>query len=110
MCSQPECNSDKNTTILSGPFEKFPKVYLVQVVGTEKELLWNEMVQKHHYLGFKQLLGKRLKYLAFIEERPVAALSWSAPAKRINARDSFIGWSDDSRKKLLQCIVANSSY
>jgi len=110
MCSQPECNSDKNTTILSGPFEKFPKVYLVQVVGTEKESLWNEMVQKHHYLGFKQLLGKRLKYLAFIEERPVAALSWSAPAKRINARDSFIGWSDDSRKKLLQCIVANSRF
>ncbi|MEA3466866.1 MAG: DUF4338 domain-containing protein, partial [Thermodesulfobacteriota bacterium] len=110
MCIQPECNSNKKTTILPGSFEKFPKVSLTQVVGTEKESLWNELVQTHHYLGFKNLLGKRLKYLALIEERPVVALSWSAPAKRINARDSFIGWSDDSRKKSLQCIVANSRF
>ncbi len=110
MCTQPECNSNKKTTVLSGSFEKFPKVYLAQVDRTEKESLWNELVQTHHYLGFKQLLGKRLKYLAFIEEYPVAALSWSAPAKRIKARDSFIGWSDDSRKKSLQCIVGNSRF
>jgi SRSO17 transposase len=110
MCTQFECNSNKKTTVLSGSFEKFPKVYLTQVLGTVKESLWNELVQTHHYLGFKQLLGKRLKYLAFIEKRPVAALSWSAPAKRINARDSFIGWSDDSRKKSLQRIVANSRF
>lgn len=110
MCSQPGCNSNKKATVLPGSFEKFPKVSLIQINGTEKESLWNELVQTHHYLGFKKLLGKRLKYLAFIEERPVAALSWSAPAKRINARDSFIGWSDDARKKSLQCIVANSRF
>ncbi len=110
MCTQPEWNVDKKARILQGSFKKFPKVFLAQVVGTEKELLWNELVQTHHYLGFKQLLGKRLKYLAFIEERPVAALSWSAPAKRIQARDSFIGWSDDSRKKSLRYIVANSRF
>ncbi len=110
MCTQPEWNVDKKARILQGSFKKFPKVFLAQVVGTEKESLWNELVQTHHYLGFKQLLGKRLKYLAFIEERPVAALSWSAPAKRIQARDSFIGWSDDSRKKSLRYIVANSRF
>ena len=109
MCS-PECNVDKKAKILQGASKKFPEVYLAQVVGTEKESLWDELVRTHHYLSFKQLLGKRLKYLAFIQNRPVAALSWSAPAKRINARDSFIGWSDDSRKKSLQCIVANSRF
>jgi hypothetical protein len=90
--------------------EKFPKVYLTQVDETEDEPLWNELVQTHHYLSFKKLLGKRLKYLAFIQDCPIAALSWSAPAKRINARDSFIGWSDDLRKKLLHSIVANSRF
>ena len=90
MCTQPKCSFNKKTTILPGSYKKLPKVDLAQVVGTESESLWNELVQRHHYLSFKKLLGKRLKYLAFIQEHPVAALSWSAPAKRIKARDSFI--------------------
>ena len=110
MCTQPKCSFNKKTTILPGSYKKLPKVDLAQVVGTESESLWNELVQRHHYLSFKKLLGKRLKYLAFIQEHPVAALSWSAPAKRIKARDSFIGWSDETRKKSLQCIVANSRF
>jgi len=110
VSTQPEWNVDKKAIIFQGSLKKFPKVYLAQVVGTEKESLWDELVQTHHYLSFKRLLGKRLKYLAFIQERPIAALSWSAPAKRINARDSFIGWSDDLRKKSLQYIVANSRF
>jgi len=110
VSTQPEWNVDKKARIFQGSLKKFPKVYLAQVVGTEKESLWDELVQTHHYLSFKRLLGKRLKYLAFIQERPIAALSWSAPAKRINARDSFIGWSDDLRKKSLQYIVANSRF
>ena len=55
-------------------------------------------------------MGKRLKYLAFIEDCPVAALSWSAPAKRLGARDKFIGWSDDSRQRSLHRIAANSRF
>ncbi len=109
MCCQSTSNVDKKAMI-EELIKKFPEVYLVQVVGTEKESLWDELVRTHHYLSFKRLLGKRLKYLAFIQNRPVAALSWSAPAKRISARDRFIGWTDDSRKKSLQHIVANSRF
>ena len=110
MCTQSEYSYIPKTCILTGLLKDFSKVHLIQVNGTEDEPLWNKLVQTHHYLGFKKLLGKRLKYLAFIQECPVAALSWSAPAKRINARDSFIGWSDDSRKKSLHNIVANSRF
>ena len=110
MFAQVEYNINKKLNILSGSLKKFPEVDLKQVDGTNIEPLWNELVSTHHYLGFKRLLGKRLKYLAFIQQHPVAALSWSAPAKRINARDSFIGWSDDLRKKSLSTIVANSRF
>ena len=110
MFTQVEYNINQKSHSLSGSLKKFPKVYLKQVCGTETEPLWNELVNTYHYLGFKQLLGKRLKYLAFIQQYPVAALSWSAPAKRINARDSFLGWSDGLRKKSLSSIVANSRF
>ena len=55
-------------------------------------------------------MGKRLKYLALIHKFPAAALSWSAPAKRINARDRFIGWTDGLRQKSLFRIAANSRF
>ena len=110
MYTQVKFNILKKSNILSGSLEKFSNVDLEQVYGTKLEPLWDELVRTHHYLGYKNLLGKRLKYLAFIRKRPVAALSWSAPAKRINARDRFIGWSDNLRKKSLFSIVANSRF
>jgi SRSO17 transposase len=55
-------------------------------------------------------LGHRLKYLAFIEDRPVAALSWSAPALKLAARDRFIGWSLVQRKRHLHQVVSNSRF
>ena len=108
--SQAGSNINQKLNTLSGPLKRFQKVYLKQVNGTKIEPLWNGLVNTYHYLGFKKLLGKRLKYLAFIQQHPVAALSWSAPAKRIHDRDSFIGWSDNLRQKSLFSIVANSRF
>jgi len=110
VCTQVGFNILKKSNILSGSLGTFSNVDLEQVYGTKLEPLWDELVRTHHYLGYKNLLGKRLKYLAFIRKCPVAALSWSAPAKRINARDRFIGWSDNLRKKSLSSIVANSRF
>ena len=94
----------------NGLLKEYPSVGLQQVCQCELEPLWNKLVQRYHYVGHKQLLGKILKYLAFIDNKPVATLSWSAPDKRIRARDRFIGWSDDSRQKYLLQIVANSRF
>ncbi len=100
----------KSKLHFKGSLKNFSPVNLQQVYGSELEPLWNELVQRHHYLGHRNLLGKRLKYLAFLENYPVAALSWSAPAKRLGARDKFIGWSDDSRQRSLHRIAANSRF
>ncbi len=94
----------------TGSLKDFPQARLRQVCGSDLEPLWDEMVQRYHYLGHKKLLGKRLKYLIFIEDSPVAALSWSAPAKRLGARDRFIGWSDELRQHSLFRIAANSRF
>ena len=64
----------------------------------------------HHYLGYQKLLGQRLKYLAFIGNRPVAALSFSAPALKLRVRDAYIGWSSVQRKTYLDRIANNSRF
>lgn len=45
-----------------------------------------------------------------MENQPVAALSWSAPALKLAARDQFIGWSDVQRKRHLNRLVSNSRF
>lgn len=100
----------KNQTQFTGSLKEFPSAKLMQICESDLDSLWDELVQKYHYLGHKQLLGKRLKYLAFIDEHPVAALSWSAPAKKLGARDRFIGWSNELRLKSLFRIAGNSRF
>jgi SRSO17 transposase len=74
------------------------------------EPLWDQLVRRYHYLGYQKLLGHRLKYLAFLQGRPVAALSFSAPARTLRVRDQYIGWSAAQRKAHLDRVVNNSRF
>lgn len=91
-------------------FESLPAVRLEVVSQSPLESLWDELVRTHHYLGYRRLLGHRLKYLAFSDARPVAALSWSAAARKLRVRDCFIGWSEPQRRAYLQRVVSNSRF
>jgi SRSO17 transposase len=99
-----------DTEPMVGPLAAFLPVSLKLVSHTSQEPLWNQLVRQHHYLGCRKLLGRRLKYLAFSKERPVAALSWSAAALKTGARDEYIGWSQPQRKAQLHRIVNNSRF
>ena len=85
-------------------------VSLKLISGSELEPLWDQLVRTYHYLGYQKLIGHRLKYLALIEDQPVAALSWSAPALKLAARDQFIGWSAAQRKRHLNQLASNSRF
>lgn len=95
---------------VEGPLKSLRPVVLEMVSGGSLESLWDYLVCEYHYLGYQKLLGRRLKYLAFIGGRPVAALSWSAAARKLAARDRFIGWSEEQRKMYLSRIAANSRF
>jgi len=101
---------DVATEPMAGSLAAFLPVNLKLVSHTPQELLWDQLVRQHHYLGCRKLLGRRLKYLAFSQERPVAALSWSAAALKIRSRDEYIGWSQPQRKAQLHRIVNNSRF
>lgn len=98
----------EDNTPIKGPLRSLPKPQVVLVTHTDIEPLWNDLVRSYHYLGYQKLLGHQLKYLAFIQERPVAALSWSAPASKLLVRDRFIGWSQEQRERYLYRIASNS--
>jgi SRSO17 transposase len=106
----PKTSANIDTDPISGTLRDFAPVEIELISGSDWEPLWNQLVNGLHYLGFRQLLGHRLKYFAFIQDRPVAALSWSAPALKLAQRDCFIGWSTDQRKRHLHQVVGNSRF
>jgi SRSO17 transposase len=101
--------SVKTPTII-GSLQELSPIRLELVSQLNFEPLWDQLVATYHFLGYRKLLGRRLKYLAFVDEQPVAALSWSAPALKLRVRDRFIGWSEEQRRCHLHHIANNSRF
>ena len=79
-------------TPLQGKPSEFQPVRLQLVRNTTLEPLYNSLIQQHHYLGYRQIVGNHLKYIAFIGDQPVACLGWGSAAWSVKSRDSLIGW------------------
>lgn len=77
---------------------------------TSLEPLWDELVSCHHYLGHKRMPGARLKYLIFLKDTPIAALSFRAASLKLKPRDCFIGWSASQREKNLMRLANNNRF
>lgn len=92
---------------LTGKLKEFFPIELKMIRGTPEEALHNSLVSRYHYLGYGQIVGPHLKYLAYIQKRPIACLSWGAAAWKVSCRDQFIGWSACIRSKNLFLIVNN---
>ena len=72
--------------------------------------LWNELVERYHYLKYKPLPGAQTRYLVFHGSHLLAALGFSAAAWKVAPRDRFIGWDDQQRRCNLHRIVNNSRF
>ena len=95
---------------ITDQLHNLPPVSVKLISKSDLEPLWDQLVRSYHYLGYQKLIGHRLKYLALIEDQPVAALSWSAPALKLAARDQFIGWTVTQRKRHLNQLASNSRF
>jgi hypothetical protein len=72
--------------------------------------LWNEYIERYHYLGHKPLPGAQLRYFVYSGNQPVALLGFGAAAWQTAPRDCYIGWSHEQRKKNLHLIVNNARF
>jgi hypothetical protein len=73
--------------------------------------IWNGLMDAHHYLGAGPLCGAQIRYLVHSATYGwLGALSFSAAAARLKARDAWIGWSERARVANLQQVVCNSRF
>jgi hypothetical protein len=98
------------TDLLTGRLKEFLPTDVRMVRGSPQEALHNSLIHQYHYLGYRQIVGPCLKYMAYIQKRPIACLSWGAAAWKVACRDQFIGWSASTRSKNLFLVVNNTRF
>jgi hypothetical protein len=78
---------------------------LVLVEGAAESRRWRESLERYHYLGCPVPFGAHLRYWVRGRHRELACLLWTSPAWKMRARDAWIGWNDEQRRRHLQAIV-----
>jgi hypothetical protein len=81
-----------------------------QRVTKATSALWNEYIERYHYLGYTPLPGAQLRYLIIAGKQIVALTGFGAAAWQTAPRDKFIGWNHDQRKKNLDLIANNARF
>ena len=81
-----------------------------QIVTKVNSALWNEYIERYHYLGYTPLPGAQLRHFIYAGEQLVALTGFGAAAWQTAPRDQFIGWNHDQRKKNLNLIVNNARF
>jgi Domain of unknown function (DUF4338) len=83
---------------------------LALVEGKAESRRWRAQVERYHYLGCRVPFGANLRYWVRNCDRELACLLWTSPAWKMQARDGWIGWSDEQRRGNLQRVVNNSRF
>jgi len=82
----------------------------LELVTRSTTKLWNEYIDRYHYLGYKPLPGAQLRYFVYSGDRVLALLGFGAAAWKTAPRDQYIGWDRDVRHQYLHLIVNNARF
>jgi len=95
---------------LEGTASECEPLALALVEGPAESRRWREQMERYHYLGCRVPFGANLRYWVRNQDRELACLLWTSPAWRMQARDAWIGWNDEQRRRNLQRIVNNGRF
>ena len=73
--------------------------------------LFNEFIDRYHYLGYRRPIGSHLRY--FIVDRngcKLGCLSFCFATQTLPCRDQWIGWSNAAKQKRLNLVINNNRF
>ena len=108
-----ESEKTQATMSIECPLEELGSVSLKVVTEKADVALWNEYVDRHHYLGYKHPIGASLKYFIVSHNahpHRLGCLLFSASVWHLSDRDQWIGWDRKDREKRLNLVINNSRF
>jgi hypothetical protein len=82
----------------------------IERVERKTSALWNEYIDRYHYLGYTPLPGAQMRYFVKSDNEVLALLGFGAAAWTCAPRDESIGWDSGARKKNLHRIINNARF
>jgi len=79
-------------------------------LSSQDRYLWEYLVHHYHYLDLSTLVGEHVRHIVFINDQVVACLAWASAAWKVRARDEFIGWDENVKRKNLYLIANNTRF
>ena len=95
---------------ISSPAGSWPDLQLEPVLERRPSHLWNEYIDRYHYLGYQPLPGAQLRYFVRAGGEVLALLGFGAAAWKTAPRDRFIGWNAVQRESHLHLVVNNARF
>jgi hypothetical protein len=99
-----------DTTRLDVPLGEIRPLEFRQVRRGPEEPLFNHLIAEYHPLGYTRPVGEHLKYMVYAAGRPVACLAWSSAPRHLSARDRYIGWTPEARRRNLRYLAYNPRF
>jgi hypothetical protein len=98
------------TTALSQSLVNFSVIEMEMVRGSQRESLYNGLIDRYHYLGYHQGTGEQLKYIIRGDGHILAAIGFGGAAFKVAARDQHLGWDEAVRERYLVKVVNNNRF
>jgi hypothetical protein len=77
--------------------------------ASEEDKLFRCLLDRYHYLGYRNTVGENLKYLLYsCDGQPLACLLFGSAALACAPRDTWFGWSSEIKRKNL-CYLTNNT-
>ena len=82
----------------------------VRLARCDERRRWDALMDRHHYLGFRQFAGRGLRHVAVWCGWWLALLGWQSGAFKCAPRDRWLGWHRSVQFRRLHLIGNNTRF
>jgi hypothetical protein len=93
-----------------GKLNDVTPVQLELVTERNRVKLWNEYIDRHHYLGYSKPFGCTMRYFISCDKGLLGCILVAGASRAIKTRDDWIGWSKPLRHSNLPWLVNNTRF
>jgi len=69
----------------------------------------NDLLDEHHFLGHR-LCGRLIRHVALEDGEWVALVGYGSASLSLGARESFVGWSEETKNRRLRYVMNNQRF
>ena len=98
---------------ITGKVGQFFLLLLSRVEKKDQRDLWDEYIDRYHYIGYQLPFGPQLRYLVETgqgQKAILGCLQFSSPAWGMAPKDRWIQWNDEQRERNLEKVINSSRY